>query len=218
MSLEAGYIFSESRNLRIGGFRSTLWDRNLAPPTRFDEFGRGVDILAAGTPGHDHRAGECAHQLRSRPLSGASGHASAKPMANRWQFYANYTLAKSKGNGSTERDTEALFGPSDPFNPDADYGINELDERHQLKSYLVVMLPHDITLASTWSAGSGLAFPVYSPMDLNGDGMTNERPPAGSAGGRRAVAAAVPVSSAGVFHVGFPGGEGTGADGTGARS
>ena len=50
--------------------------------------------------------------------------------------------AKSTGNGSTERDTEALFGPSDPFNPDADYGINELDERHQFKSYLVVDAAH----------------------------------------------------------------------------
>jgi hypothetical protein len=95
-------------------------------------------------------------------------------MANRWQFYGSYTLAKSTGNGSTERDTEALFGPSDPFNPGADTGINELDERHQFKSYLVLALPRDVTLASTWSAGSGLAFPVYSPVDFNGDGVTNE--------------------------------------------
>jgi hypothetical protein len=96
-----------------------------------------------------------------------------KSLHDNWQFYANYTLAKSMGNGSTERDTEALLGPSDPFNPAADYGINELDERHEFKSYLVVMLPHDVALASTWSAGSGLAFPVYSPKDLNGDGVTN---------------------------------------------
>ena len=98
----------------------------------------------------------------------------SKPMSNRWQFYGNYTLAKSTGNGSTERDTEAAFGPSDPFNPGADFGINELDERHQVKSYLVLALPRDITLASTWSAGSGLAFPVYSSTDLNGDGVTND--------------------------------------------
>ena len=50
MSLEAGYMRSESRNLRIGGFRATVWDRNLAVPTRFDQFGRGIDILAAGRP------------------------------------------------------------------------------------------------------------------------------------------------------------------------
>src|SRR5262245_50452893 len=173
MSLEAGYLLSESRNLRIGGFRSTSWDRNLAPPTRFDEFGRGVDILAAGRP--DPTIAQ-ANALTSfgRGRYQALMVSLTRPMSNRWQFYGNYTLAKSTGNGSTERDTEALFGPSDPFNPAADEGINELDERHQVKSYLVLALPRDITLASTWSAGSGLAFPVYSATDLNGDGVTND--------------------------------------------
>jgi hypothetical protein len=172
MSLEAGYMFSDSRNLRIGGYRSTLWDRNLATPTEFDQFGRGLNILAAGRP--DTTIAQ-ANALTS--LGHGRYHALLvtirKSLRNNWQFYANYTLARSMGNGSTERDTEALLGPSDPFDPAADYGINELDERHALKSYLVLMLPHDIALASTWSAGSGLAFPVYSPRDLNGDAVTN---------------------------------------------
>jgi hypothetical protein len=173
MSLEAGLILSKSRNLRVGGFRSTLWDRNLAAPTRFDAFGRGIEILAAGRP-------DPSISQANAVASFGQGRYQAllisvtRPMANRWQFYASYTLAKSTGTGSTERDTEALFGPSDPFNPGADAGINELDERHQFKSYLVLALPREITLASTWSAGSGLAFPVYSATDLNGDGVTNE--------------------------------------------
>lgn len=173
MSLEAGYMRSESRNLRIGGFRATSWDRNLAVPSRFDQFGRGVGILAAGRP--DTTIAQ-ANALASfgRGRYQALTVSLSKPLANRWQFYANYTLAKSEGNGSTERDTEAVLGPSDPFNLEADYGINELDERHQFKSYLVVVLPGDLTLASTWSAGSGLAFPVYSAVDLNGDGVVNE--------------------------------------------
>jgi hypothetical protein len=173
MSLETGFILSESRNLRVGGFRSTLWDRNLAAPTHFDQFGRGTDILAAGRP--DPTIAQ-ANALASfgRGRYRALLVSLARPMTNRWQFYASYTLAKSTGDGSTERDTEALFGPSDPFNPGADEGINELDERHQVKSYVVLGLPRDITLASTWSAGSGLAFPVYSPTDLNGDGVTND--------------------------------------------
>jgi hypothetical protein len=173
MSLEASYLLSESRGLRIGGFRSTSWDRNLAPPTRFDEFGRGVDILAAGRP--DPTIAQ-ANALTSfgRGRYRALMVSLTKPMSNRWQFYGSYTLARSTGNGSTERDTEALFGPSDPFNLGADEGINELDERHEVKSYLVLALPRDITLASTWSAGSGLAFPVYSATDLNGDGVTND--------------------------------------------
>jgi hypothetical protein len=90
-----------------------------------------------------------------------------------WEFYVNYTLAKSVGNGSTEQDTEALFGPSDPFNLEADYGINELDQRHQFKSYLTLTFPYDLGVAWTWSAGSGLAFPVYSGVDINRDGVTN---------------------------------------------
>lgn len=183
MSLEGGYIFSDSRNLRIGGYRSTLWDRNLAPPTQFDQFGRGVGILAAGRPDTTITQANALTSL-GRGRYQALLVTLRRPLRNNWQAYASYTLAKSEGNGSTERDTEALLGPSDPFNPDSDYGINELDQRHQLKSYLVVTLPYDVVLASTWSAGSGLAFPVYSPTDVNGDGMTNtglqpDRPVAG---------------------------------------
>ena len=172
VSLEAGYVFSDSKNLRIGGFRSTLWDRNLAPPAEFDRFGRGILVLAAGRP--DTTIAQ-ANALTSFGYGRyhALLVALRKPLSHNWQFYVHYTLSKSTGDGSTERDTEALLGPSDPFNPAADYGINELDQRHQFKSYLVVTLPHDIALASTWSAGSGLAFPVYSPTDLNGDGVTN---------------------------------------------
>jgi hypothetical protein len=173
MSLEAGYIRSESRNLRVGGFRATVWDRNLAVPTRFDQFGRGVDILAAGRPD------ATITQANALTSFGHGGYQAltislSKPLTNRWQFYANYTLAKSMGNGATERDTEAVFGPSDPFNLEADYGVNELDERHQIRAYLVATLPRDVTLSSTWSAGSGLAFPVYSSVDLNGDGVVND--------------------------------------------
>jgi hypothetical protein len=173
LSFETGYIHSESRNLRVGGFRSTSWDRNLAPPARFDPFGRGLDVLAAGRP--DPTIAQ-ANALASfgRGRYQALLVSISRPMANRWQFYGSYTLAKSTGNGSTERDTEALFGPSDPFNPAADEGITEMDERHQLKSYLVLALPREITFASTWSAGSGLAFPAYSRTDVNGDGVTND--------------------------------------------
>jgi hypothetical protein len=173
VSLEAGYMHSESRNLRIGGFRSTSWDRNLAVPANVDAFGRSVAILAAGRPDPTiaqanalSSFGHGRYQALTISLS--------RPLTNGWQFYANYTLAKSMGNGSTERDTEAAFGPSNPFDLEADYGLNELDERHQLKAYLVAALPRDVTVASTWSAGSGLAFPVYSTQDLNGDGVVND--------------------------------------------
>ncbi|MFN7918150.1 MAG: TonB-dependent receptor [Vicinamibacterales bacterium] len=173
MTLEAGYMQSESRNLRIGGFRASAWDRNLAVPTQFDQFGRGVALLAPGRPdttiAQANALASFGHgQYRALTIS------INRPLKNAVQFYVNYTLAKSLGNGSTERDTEAVFGPANPFDIEADYGINELDQRHQLKSYVVAQLPGDVTLASTWSAGSGLAFPVYSATDINGDGVVND--------------------------------------------
>jgi hypothetical protein len=173
VDLEPGFIVSRSRNLRIGGFRATQWDRNLAPPSRFDQFGRGIDLLATARP--DPTIAQ-ANALASfgRAAYRALTLTVRKPLQDRWQFYFNYTLAKSTGNASTERDTEAAFGPSDPFNLEADYGLNELDQRHQVKAYLVAALPYDVTVASTWSAGSGLAFPAYSPVDLNGDRVTND--------------------------------------------
>ncbi|MGE3956710.1 MAG: carboxypeptidase regulatory-like domain-containing protein [Vicinamibacterales bacterium] len=173
LSFEAGYMQSDSRNLRIGGFRATSWDRNLAVPTRFDQFGRGIGLLAAGRPdttiAQANALTSFGHGRYQALLLSIN-----RPLKDRWQFYVSYTLAKSQGNGSTERDTEAVFGPSNPFDPEADYGINELDQRHQFRSYLVATLPGALTLASTWSAGSGLAFPVYSPTDINGDGVVND--------------------------------------------
>ncbi len=133
LTLEIGYILNESRNLRVGGFRSTLWDRNLAAPTRFDEFGRGVGVLAAGRPDPTIAQANALASVGRGRYQGLLVSV-AKPMANRWQVYGSYTFARSTGDASTERDTEALFGPSDPFDPSADDGINELDERHQLKS------------------------------------------------------------------------------------
>ena len=173
LSLDVGYLFSRSSNLRVGGFRSTLWDRNLATPVEFDAFGRGINLL--GQPRPDPTIAQA-----NAVTSFGSGRYHAlivslsKPLSRHWQFYASYTLARSTGNASTERDTEAAFGPSDPFNPTADDGINELDERHQFRSYIVVTLPYEVTLASTWSANSGLPFPAYSATNVNGDRMMND--------------------------------------------
>lgn len=172
LSIQVGYLFSASRNLRIGGFRSTLWDRNLNPPSASDEFGRGLNVLAAGRP--DPTIGQ-ANAMGS--FGRGRYHALIldvrKALSQGWQLDASYTLSQSKGNASTERDTEALMGPSDPFDLDRDYEINELDQRHMVKAYLHATLPAKVTFGSIWVTSSGLAFPVYSAVDINGDGVTN---------------------------------------------
>lgn len=171
-SANAGYMFSDSRNLRIGGFRSTFWDRNLLPTSNVDQFGRTLGISTTTRPDTTITTANAMASL-GRARYHAMFLEASKPLANGWQFYASYTLASNKGNASTERDTEAAFGPSDPFNLDLDYGYNEMDVRHSFKSYVVATLPWDVLLASTWTATSGLAFPVYSPLDVNGDAVRN---------------------------------------------
>ncbi len=173
VSLEAGYLFSDSRNLRVGGFRSTLWDRNIAAPTQFDSFGRGINLLSVARPDPSIAQANAVTSF-GRGRYQALVVSLNRPMRQHWQAYASYTLSKSEGNASTERDTESLYGPTDPFNLDADYGLNELDERHQARGYVVVALPGQVTVASTLSAGSGLAFPVYGAVDVNGDRVTND--------------------------------------------
>ncbi len=171
-SANVGYLFSDSRNLRIGGFRSTFWDRNLFPTTQVDQFGRTLGISTTVRP--DTTIGQASAMAS---LGRGRYHAlfveANKSLAHNWQFYASYTRSSNKGNGSTERNTEGAFGPSDPFNLDLDYGYNEMDMRHSFKSYLLATLPKDVLVASTWTSTSGLAFPVYSATDVNGDTVRN---------------------------------------------
>lgn len=167
----ATYVFSDSRNLRVGGFRSTFWDRNLMPPAHFDAVGRGIVSTSIRPDPSIGQANALASFGRGRyqamilRIAGRLWHAG--------RIDATYTLASSKGNASTERDTEASFGPSDPFNLDVDYGYNELDVRHAFSIQLVAALPWKLSIGSIWSGNSGLAFPAYSAADANGDGVQN---------------------------------------------
>jgi hypothetical protein len=173
-SATAGYLYSDSHELRIGGFRSTFWDRNLAPTATLDSFGRtlGLSTAAAARPDTTITTANAMSSLGHGRYHAMFLEAN-KALAQRWQLYASYTLSSNKGNGSTERDTEALYGPSDPFNLDLDYGYNEMDVRHSFKSYVVSELPWDVLVSSTWTATSGLAFPAYSSVDINTDAVRN---------------------------------------------
>ncbi|MEE8162027.1 MAG: hypothetical protein V3T61_10370, partial [Acidobacteriota bacterium] len=154
------------------GFRSTLWDRNLNLPTEFDEFGRGINLDPGNRP--DPTIGR-ANALGSfgRARFQAAVFSVRKAFSRNFQFFANYTLSENDGNASTERSTEAAFGPSDPFNLDADYGPNELDVRHAFKSGFLFDLPYGMSVSSTIISDSGIAYPVYNADDVNGDTVTN---------------------------------------------
>lgn len=97
-----------------------------------------------------------------------------KRFSNHFQWFANYTWSRNFSNDSSERDTDTFFGAQDPFNIDIDYGRNGLDITHQFKSGLVIDLPMGFSWSSNFIAHSGLAYPAYSSVDVNGDGVINQ--------------------------------------------
>jgi hypothetical protein len=55
-----------------------------------------------------------------------------------------------------------------------DYGRDGLDITHQVKGGAVVDLPWGFTWSSNFIVHSGLAYPAYSNIDINGDGVVNQ--------------------------------------------
>ncbi|MDA2914875.1 hypothetical protein MYX77_13165, partial [Acidobacteriia bacterium AH_259_A11_L15] len=77
----------------------------------------------------------------------------------------NYTVSRNSSNASSDRDSDAFNGPSDPFNFLAlDFGRSQLDIRNQFSAYGYFLLPADIEFSTIIAARSGRAFPVWSSL------------------------------------------------------
>lgn len=175
-SISATYTYNRSENLRIGGFNSTPYDRTINPTgVTLDSFGRSVGPggqLAFAIP----RLSQSTNPVNNQPvISGVNAltsfgraryHAfilqAKKAFSHNYQFGANYTLSYNSDNVSAERDTDAFFGPSDPFNLDLDFGRSQLDIRHQISAYGYFLLPLKIEFSTFISARSGRAYPAYA--------------------------------------------------------
>lgn len=106
-----------------------------------------------------------------------------KRYADRFQFNAHYTLAKSQGwfNGAGD------FGisPQNPFNkfdPEADFGPTGEDERHRFVVSAVWDLPAGFQISPVLQLASARPFSILpagtsggSTPDLNRDGVNNDR-------------------------------------------
>jgi hypothetical protein len=184
-TVSASYAFVHSTDLRTGGFSTTQWFRNFIPLGK-DALGR---TLIAGTA-TQAAAGDPITQFAT-PLDptlfssselGSFGHGNYqefvagvnKRFSQRYQFFANYTWSRNFANASSERDTETFFGPQDPFNLNLDYGRDGLDITHQFKGGMVFDLPMGFTFSTNFILHSGLAYPAYSNVDINGDGVINQ--------------------------------------------
>ncbi|PYX87153.1 MAG: hypothetical protein DMG68_12745 [Acidobacteria bacterium] len=192
-TVSANYAYMHSSRLKTGGFRTSNWQRNLVP-VGTDQFGRAI-IGSTGTTGFTCPAnGVFVFEFEPLPLdctltpfSGALSLASFsrgnynqftagvdKRFGHHYQWFANYTWSRNYSNDSSERDTDTFFGAQDPFNINIDYGRNGLDITHQFKSGVVVDLPWGFNWSSNFIAHSGLAYPAYSSVDINGDGVINQ--------------------------------------------
>jgi Carboxypeptidase regulatory-like domain/TonB dependent receptor len=192
-TVSANYAFMHSTHLKTGGFSTSNWQRNLVP-VGTDQFGRaiigttgatGIPCAANGVPvfGFSPLPLDCT----LTPFSGAEELASFsrgnyhqftasvnKRFSHRYQWFANYTWSRNFSNDSSERDTDTFFGTQDPFNINIDYGRNGLDVTHQFKSGVSAELPWAVNWSSNFIVHSGLAYPAYSLVDINGDTVVNQ--------------------------------------------
>ena len=174
-SASVTYAFVHSTHLRTGGFSTTQWYRNFTPLGQ-DQFGR---TLLSGGPGF---ASPLDPTLFAAQELASFGHgnyhevvaAVNKRFSRRYQFFASYTWSRNRANASSERDTETFYGPQDPFNLNLDYGRDGLDITHQFKGGAVVDLPWGFNWSTNFILHSGLAYPAYSSVDLNGDLVVNQ--------------------------------------------
>jgi hypothetical protein len=179
-SLTGGWVFDatgvymHSTRLRTGGFSTTQWARNVVVD-HYDQFGRAILVPFSGVNPTIQPVGFGTSELGSFSRgSYVAFTAGIRKSISRYQFFANYTLAKNLDNASTERDSESFFGPSDPFDINLDYGRNSLDIRHQFKAGIVALLPWGVTLSDQIIAHSGLPYPAYDAHDANNDSVINQ--------------------------------------------
>jgi Carboxypeptidase regulatory-like domain/TonB dependent receptor len=176
LTLTVTYAFVHSTHLRTGGYPSEeAWSRNFTTcggagqPPAVDAFGRA--ILCGSLDGSLGSAGDTAS------FSYGNYHSIVvnvtKRFSRHFQVFGNYIWSQNKDDGSSERDTDTYFGAQDPFNPKLDYGRNGLDIKHQFKAAGVYELPWGFAVSSSLIAHTGVPYPVYINVDVNGDGVSN---------------------------------------------
>jgi hypothetical protein len=89
-------------------------------------------------------------------------------MANRWEFFGNYTLASAKTDTN-----QFMFAVNDQLHPNAadEYGPSNFDERHRVVLSATVLLPGDIQLSTIFNGASARAYTPATNGDANGDGV-----------------------------------------------
>jgi hypothetical protein len=101
----------------------------------------------------------------------------------------SYTLSKNESNTRTALEGAGgnnVFGATNPFNYDEDYGPTDNDIRHNVTTNWVTSLPAGLQISGILSARSALPWSVTTPRtDLDGDPFVDRPEPRNSRRGDR---------------------------------
>jgi len=176
LSAGADFIYSRTDNARVGGFNTTF-DQNTFAPSGTDQFGRpiGVDVFTRGRPSSSVFQADMLSSL-GRARYKAITVKLKKGFTDRAQFLAHYTWSKDESNADPERDIGFTMGPSNAFDLESDYGIDERDITHRFVFQGTAELGGGFTVSGLGTFRSGLPIPAFQSDDVNGDGNTFDRP------------------------------------------
>ena len=97
-------------------------------------------------------------------------------MNKKWgRVNAFYTLSRSTSDDDNERDAGGVLYDN-PYDLTSEYYNSRLDRRHQFVANPLLYLPLGIELSSAIRVRSGSPINALVGTDLNGDGLSNERP------------------------------------------
>jgi hypothetical protein len=181
LAVSVGYVNSIGRNLPV------LMDVNLVPTSNSLGDGRPIFSAARVNPAFNQMnvfksIGESTYNAFTATMT--------KRMTHGWMAQATYTLARGEDNAPLtgtyvvgSQDDRV----SDPTNLDRERGVTPFNQTHTFSVSTVLAPQVSATRAGAaiWNhnqlgiilqANSGLPFNIRSNLDLNGDGVLNDRP------------------------------------------
>ncbi len=181
LAVTVGYVNSTGRDLPV------LIDINLVPSGATLSDGRPIFSPARVNSTFDRinmfqSIGDASYNAMTATLT--------KRMTHGWMTQATYTLARGVDNAPLTGTYVVGSGDdrvSDPTNLDRDKGLTPFNQTHTLSVSAVVapqvggsglgaMLLNNNQLGIILQANSGLPFNIRSNVDLNKDGVLNDRP------------------------------------------
>jgi hypothetical protein len=99
-----------------------------------------------------------------------------KGFSDRAQFLAHYTWSRDESNADPERDIGFTMGPSNAFDVESDFGIDERDITHRFIFQGTAELGKGFTLSGLGTFRSGLPIPAFESVDVDGNGAIYDRP------------------------------------------